>query len=131
MKTNRLILKNGLLTFLVSVSLSLNGFASVEANEITASSGAVKSHETKGLIAPVTVFREDVITETLKDWMESGLYWASIDAPEVENTEISEDMLQTKFTDKPSTLSEVRAELFNSLRTWMQNGFYWDKMDKY
>ncbi len=136
MKTNKLILKNGLLTLLMIVSLSLNSFVSAQANEITAFSGVSKSHETKsltvpmGLTVPVAASKEDVFTETLKNWMESGLYWTSINATESENREISDEILQTKVSDKTMTISEVGTELFNSLKTWMQNGFYWDKMDE-
>jgi hypothetical protein len=129
MNTNRLILKNGFLTLLVILSLSLNGFASAEANEIIASSGIIRANETKDLTVLATGSKED-ITETLKSWMESGLYWASIGIGETENTEISDEMLQTKLQDKTSFSSDAGNELLYSLKSWMQDGFYWDKMDE-
>lgn len=126
MKTKRLILRNGLLTLLLILSLSLDGFSSVNVSGTVASSLEIKRHKTKDL----TASKENVFIETLKDWMEDGLYWMSNSVKESENSEIPQAILQTTVSDKSLTSPKEDSELFNSLRIWMQNGFYWDKMDE-
>lgn len=129
MKTNRLILKNGLLTLLLILSLSLNCFSSVSANESVASAFEIK-HRKANDLAVLAASKEDLFTETLKNWMEDGLYWESASANEAESSEISGNILQPKAQNETLGSSDVIDQLTESLKIWMQNGFYWDKIDK-
>jgi hypothetical protein len=109
MKTNRLILSNGLLVFLVIIALSVKAFPSAEDHKIQASfldPGNASSSDTKA-----------DLTGTLQNWMENGSYWEKMAPCEDSNSTLK----------KSDTKVYPEKQLSDILKNWMKTGEYWAK----